>query len=122
MTTRLPWAGDPRPLWKVWDEFGISASDMVGWWVDGNPVMTGNRDVLATCYVRRGASALIAIASWAKEPVDVRLAIDWKKLGLDPKKAVLSAPAIDKFQDAAQFKPGGTIRVEPGKGWLLVLL
>ena len=23
MTARLPWAGDPRPLWKVWDEFGI---------------------------------------------------------------------------------------------------
>jgi hypothetical protein len=121
MTARLPWAGDPRPLWKVWDDFGISASDMVGWWVDGNPVMTGNRDVLATCYVRRGTSTLIAIASWAKEPVDVRLTIDWKKLGLDPKRSVLSAPAIDKFQDAAKFKLGDTIRVEPGKGWLLVL-
>jgi hypothetical protein len=121
MTARLPWAGDPRPLWKVWDEFGISESEMIGWWVDANPVKTGNRDVLATCYVRRGTSALIAIASWAKEPVDVHLAVDWKKLGLDPKNAVFAAPAIDKFQDEAQFKPGDPIRVEPGKGWLLVL-
>jgi hypothetical protein len=61
------------------------------------------------------------LASWAKEPVDVRLTIDWKKLGLDPKTAVLRAPAIDKFQETAAFRPGDPIRVEPGKGWLLLL-
>jgi hypothetical protein len=144
MTSRLPWAGDPRPLWKVWDEFGIAESEMVGWWVEASPVRTGNAEILATVYVKRenageqiagasdsksqrpdtkpgGTSALIALASWAKEPTDIRLAIDWKKLGLDPKKAVLRAPEIDKFQDAAEFKPGDAIRVEPGKGWLLVL-
>ncbi|MBE0712395.1 MAG: hypothetical protein IH583_08415, partial [Candidatus Aminicenantes bacterium] len=64
---------------------------------------------------------LIALASWAKDPVDIRLTIDWKTLGLDPKKAVLRAPAIEKFQEAAEFRPGDVIRVEPGKGWLLVL-
>jgi len=127
MTSRLPWAGDPRPLWKVWDEFGITESEMIGWWVDGNPVKTGNPEILATAYVKRGdgkagrPSVLVALASWAKDPVDVRLAIDWKKLGLDPKKAVLRAPAIEKFQEAAEFKPGDAIRVEPGKGRLLVL-
>ena len=125
MTSRLPWAGDPRPLWKVWDEFGITASEMIGWWVDGNPIRTGNAEVLATAYVKRGEAAgnsvLVALASWAQEPVDIRLAIDWKKLGLDPKKAMLSAPVIEKFQEAAEFKPGDTIRVETGKGWLLIL-
>jgi len=150
MTSRLPWAGDPRPLWKVWDEFGISESEMIGWWVDANPVRTGSKDVLATAFIRRargeggvgsdaadakgpgpwprgarqgaaGSCALIALASWSKEPVDVRLAIDWKKLGLEPKTAVLSAPAIDKFQEAAEFKPDDPIRVEPGKGLLLIL-
>jgi hypothetical protein len=64
---------------------------------------------------------MVALASWSKEPVDVRLAIDWKKLGLDPKKASLSAPAIDKFQEAGEFKPGDAIRVEPGQGRLLIL-
>jgi hypothetical protein len=132
MTARLPWAGDPRPLWKVWDEFGITESEMIGWWVDGNPVRTGNSGVLATSYVRRrsagkgkgatgGDAVMIALASWSTEPVDVRLTIDWKKLGLDPKKTGLHAPAIDKFQDAAGFKPGDPIRVQPGKGWLLFL-
>jgi len=127
MTSRLPWAGDPRPLWKVWDEFGIAESEMIGWWVDGNPVKTGDRDVLATAYVRRGdkkgnrPAALIALASWAKDPVDIRLAIDWRKLGIDAKTAVLRAPAIDKFQDPAEFGPGDAIHIEPGRGWLLIL-
>jgi len=124
MTARLPWAGDPRPLWKVWDGFGIDRSEMIGWWVDANPVKTGAKDILATAYVPRGPNAagtMVALASWAGEAVDVRLTFDWKKLGLDPKKAVLRAPAIDKFQDAAEFRPGDPIRVEPAKGWLLIL-
>jgi hypothetical protein len=124
MTARLPWAGDPRPLWKVWDEFGIAESEMVGWWVGTNPVKTGNPNALATSFIRRGKGGngiMIALASWAKEPVDVRLAIDWKKLGLDPRKAVLRAPAIEKFQEAAEFRPGDPIRVEPGKGWLIIV-
>ena len=119
MTSRLPWAGDPRPLWKVWDEFGIAESEMIGWWVENGPVRTGNADVLATSYIRRG-SVLVALASWAKEPVEVRLAIDWKKLGLDPKKATLRAPAVEGFQEAAVFKPGDAIRLDPGKGLLLI--
>jgi len=125
MTSRLPWAGDPRPLWKAWDDFGITSSEMFGWWADSCPVKTGNKDVLATVYFKKGkggkARALVALAGWAAEPVDVRLEIDWKALGLDRKAAVLRAPAIDKFQPAAVFKPGDPVRIEPGKGWLLVL-
>jgi hypothetical protein len=131
MTSRLPWAGDPRPLWKVWDSFGIVESEMTGWWADSNPVRTDNADVLATVYVKRPnkaekkngdkTTAMIALASWAGEAVDVRLAIDWKALGLDPKTAVLTAPAVENFQPAAVFGPDDPIRVEPGKGRLLVL-
>jgi hypothetical protein len=129
MTSRLPWAGDPRPLWKIWDKFGIAGSEMVGWWVDSNPIKTARKDVLATVYIHRSTpepqegkpSVLIALASWAKEPVDVRLVIDWRAIGLDPRKATLQAPDIEKFQPAGEFKPGEAIRVEPGKGWLLLI-
>jgi hypothetical protein len=120
MTGRLPWAGDPRPLWQAWDAFGIADSRMVGFWVDGRPVKVDRADVLATSYVRNGRT-MVAVASWAKERVDVRLSIDWKALGLDPATATITAPAIEGIQDAATFAVDQPIRVEPGKGWLIVI-
>ncbi len=163
MTSRLPWAGDPRPLWELWDAFGIGDSRMVGWWADSNPVRTGRDDVLATVFLKPGAgrraepkgseagpaaaqgrsaekaavaskpgratalketvsgAALIGLASWAPAPVDVKLTIDWKKLGLDPERAVLYAPAVRDFQDEARFKPGEPVPVQPGKGVVLIV-
>jgi hypothetical protein len=120
MTNRLPWAGDPRPLWRAWDAFGLEHSRMKGWWLPDAPVRTDHEGVLATTYLQPGR-ALVAIASWEKEPVDVALRIDWKALGLDAAGARLVAPAIEAFQGAASFSPTGTLRVEPGRGWLLVL-
>jgi hypothetical protein len=119
-TSRLPWAGDPRPLWKAWDAFGLEGSRMEGWWVPDPPVRTNRTGVLATTYVKPGR-ALVAIASWEKEAVEVSLAIDGKALDLDLSRARLTAPAIEGFQPAASFAPADRIRVEPGRGWLLVL-
>ena len=50
MTNRLPWTGgDPRELWKAWDDFGISSATMYGWWAFPDaPVHTGSLEVLAT--------------------------------------------------------------------------
>jgi hypothetical protein len=120
MTGRLPWAGDPRPLWTAWDAFGITESRMVGYWVDSRPVKTDRPDVLSTSYVRPG-EVMVAIASWAKDTAAVKLTIDWKALGLDPAKATITAPDIDKFQKARTFAATDAIPVEPGKGWLLII-
>lgn len=122
MTNRLPWTGaDPRPLWKVWDAFGIEKADMIGWWVHDTPVVTDRKDVLVTSYVRKGKRTLISIASWAPQSVDVKLHINWKALGLTPHNATLRAPAVEGFQPATTFAPGQKIPVEPGKGWLLIV-
>lgn len=120
MTSRLPWAGNPSHLWKVWDDFGIQESEMVGYWVSSCPVKTDNKDILATAYVKKD-KVLISIASWAKERVNCRIHIDWKALGLNANKARLRAPFIKDFQGLAVFKPTDKIPVEPGKGWLLLL-
>jgi Family of unknown function (DUF6067) len=84
-------------------------------------VKTDRPDVLATSYVRDGRT-MVALASWAKERVDVKLAIDWAALGLDPGAATITAPAIEIFQEAKTFAADDVIPVEPGKGWLLILL
>ncbi len=120
MTGRLPHFADPRPMWKLWEEFHIQGSQMIGYWVPGCPVHTDNPAVLATVY-RHPHRALISVASWAPQKVNCRLSIDFAKLGLDPAKARLRAPAVARFQPSAAFHLGDAIPVEPGRGWLLIL-
>jgi hypothetical protein len=120
MTARYYQGADPKHIWRFWDDFGIQDAEMIGYWAHSCPVKTSHQDVLATVY-KKSRRALISIASWAKEPVNCRLAIDWAALGLNPETAKLSAPAITGFQEAASFSPSSEIPVEPAKGWLLVL-
>lgn len=120
MTSRLGWSGDPRPLWKLWDEFGIAQARMMGYWDPACPVKTGRDDVLATVY-RREDRTLLALASWAAETVRVPLAVEFARLGLDPARTRLWAPRLEGFQDEALFTPGEPIPVAPGRGWLLWL-
>jgi hypothetical protein len=119
MTARLPWPNsDPRPVWRVWDEFGIGEARMLGWWEEDCPVRTGREDVLATAYVRPGKT-LVALASWAPAKTEVRLQVDWKALGLDASKARLVAPEIKDFQPAKAWRLDDPIPVEPKRGWLI---
>ncbi|NSL89570.1 hypothetical protein ECE50_022200 [Chitinophaga sp. Mgbs1] len=122
MTNRMPWSdnADPRPIWKVWDDFGMQGSQMVGYWVDNNPVKSNNPEVPVTIYRKNGA-VLVALASWAKENTSVKLEIDWKALGLDPSKAVITAPDIRNFQRGQVFDKNAAIPVEKNKGWLLTI-
>ena len=120
MTTRYPYSGDPRPLWKVWDEFRIQDSRMVGYWEEDCPVRSGRDDVLATVYQKQDA-ALVAVASWAREPVDAALVINWKALGLNAEECAIRAPEIADFQSAADFATDRPVPIPPGKGWLLMI-
>jgi hypothetical protein len=118
MTNRLPWSGDPTPLWKLWDKFGMQSTRMIGYWSTNCPVRTDNLQILSTAYVKPGA-ALISVASWAQDTVLCSVSVDWKSLGLDSTKVTIKAPAVKNFQDERTFRVGEKIPVPPGKGWLL---
>lgn len=125
MTVRYPWYTegvncDPREIWKIWDDFDISHAKMIGYWDKKCPVKTTNPDVLATAYIHQG-KVLISIASWASSTSGIKLSVDWKSLGMDPSKVIISAPVIPGFQIARQFGINDEITVEPKKGWLLYL-
>jgi len=122
MTNRMPWSdnADPRPIWKAWDNFGMKGTKMIGYWVDKNPVRTDNPAVLATIY-KKDKKVLVAIASWAKADVDVKLLVNWKALGINPATATITAPEIKNFQPGHRFKTTDVIPVPKGKGWLLVI-
>lgn len=119
MTGRSPRV-DNGPLWKLWDSFGMQNSEMIGYWVKDNPVKTGSEKTLATVYSHMGDKALISLATWEDTDAKVKLSIDWAKLGLDPSKVTLHAPAIENFQQETTWKPGDEIVVPKGKGLLIV--
>ncbi len=125
MTVRHPWTTegvtcDPRPVWKIWDEFGIESSAMKGYWEEDCPVRTNHPDIRATIYQKEGES-LISVANWADQTEKFSFQFDWKSLGIEPGKAVLVAPEIKDFQKSATFNVGDKIPVESKKGWLLYL-
>ena len=122
MTNRMPWSdnADPRPIWKVWDDFGIKGSRMIGYWVENNPVKTTDATVPVTIY-KQDKKVLVSLASWAAGDVNVKLLIDWKALGIDAAKATIIAPEVKNFQPAANFTGDKEIPVQKGKGWLLVI-
>ena len=120
MTNRMPWTADadPRPIWKVWDQFGMQGTKMIGYWSPSCPVRTDNGKVLATVYQKKGA-LLVSLASWAEQDTAVTLQIDWKSIGIDPSHATITAPEIKNFQSGQSFQVGETVPVQKGKGWLL---
>jgi hypothetical protein len=120
MTARMPWSGNPAPLWDFWDAFGMETAEMIGYWSPSCPVKTDQEDILVTAYVKKD-KVLISLASWAQEHADCRLLIDWKSLELEASESQLEALPIEGFQEHALFEPDEPIPVEAGKGWLFIL-
>lgn len=122
MTNRMPWTenSDPRPTWKVWDDFGMQGTKMLGYWSPTCPVKTSQEKVLATVYQKKGAM-LVSIASWVDEDTTVLLKVDWKQAGIDPAQATIEAPEMKNFQPGRKFRVDEPIPVQKGKGWLLII-
>ena len=123
-----------KPLWDIWDSFGIQDAQMTGYWDKTCPVKTSHPDIKATVFVKKD-KVMIALASWATTLVNCQLKIDFNTLGLDPKTTKLHAPQIldlpsnypksimfpSHYQEHERwFEPSEKIPVEPGKGWLLI--
>ncbi len=121
MTRRWPWSGDPRPVWKVFDAFGIEPGiEMIGFWDPAVPVASSSPNVPVTVFKKPG-KVMLALANWTDKPEEITLAINWAKLGLNPAKTAITAPESNGFQPARTFKDGDLIPVEPQKGWVFIL-
>lgn len=123
MTVRYPWFTegvncDPRPVWKIWDEFGIADATVLGFWEEYPAVSASDEAVKITAYRKEGRT-LLSVGNYSDEMKTVRLTIDWKQLGLSPEHMKLIAPEIKDMQKAMEWKVDEEIRVEPRKGWLI---
>lgn len=125
MTVRYPWFTegvncDPRPVWKIWDEFGIADAIMLGFWEEHPAVGTTDEAVKVTAY-RKTGKVLLSVGNYSDEVKKVKLTIDWSQLGLNPKEVKLVAPEITDMQQAGEWGTEDEISVEPRKGWLLYI-
>ncbi|MCQ2388291.1 MAG: DUF6067 family protein [Kiritimatiellae bacterium] len=111
---------NPTAIWKAWEDFGIADAKMAGYWEEKPAVATDRPDVKATAFIRADRT-LIAIGNFGGEPQTAKLAIDWKRLGIDSGRAKIEAPAIPGFQPARAFRPGEPVPVDAKKGWMLVV-
>ena len=110
MTVRHPWLTDgvtcdPRPVWEIWDTFGIHEAKMAGFWEENCLVKTHNSNVKATTYLRNG-KLLIALGNFSDELQHVTLFIDWEGSGIKRSDARLIGPGIKDFQPASEFSTG----------------
>ncbi len=119
-TGRLGWSGDPRPEWKLFDQAGLLGTEMIPFASHDCPVRTSDSRVLATVYRGKGR-ALVAIASWADQPVHVKLSIDWSQLALAPERARAFAPEISGLQSAGDFDVRQTLEIAPKSGYVFVV-
>ncbi|MEZ4417753.1 MAG: DUF6067 family protein [Gemmatimonadota bacterium] len=113
MTARLYGDVDPRPVWRMMDDFGIDGSRMRGYWMEDAPVRTDHPRVLATTY-ERPEGLLVVLASWADRDVDVALSLDRDlsaRFGAQPSWA----PAVLGLQDEAEVALS-QVRVPAGQG------
>lgn len=125
MTVRHPWLTegvicDPRLVWKIWDEFGIADSRMIGFWEDDAPVKADHESIRVTAYLKADET-LLSIGNYDDSNSKFHLHIDWKKLGLNPAKVEFVQPEVECFQEGCRYTDGQEMSIEPRKGLLIYL-
>lgn len=88
MNNRFGWGyTNATEMYKVWDDFGIEESSMLGYWHSKNPVSTDNENVLSTVYLKDN-SALVCLYNFSNKREKFNLNISRELLGFDISKAV----------------------------------
>lgn len=109
MLPRLPWSGNPVPMWKLWDVFGMKDSRMIGYWDSRNPVECKSSSVKATLFCNENSrKAMLVLSNWSKTEQSPEFVIDAAKMGW--KEYSIHVPQIDGYQmgkDITFLKPEG---------------
>lgn len=87
MNNRYGWGyKNAVDMYKIWDDFQIEKSKMLGYWHSKNPVKTTNINVLSTVYLNHG-EALICLYNFSDKTENFSLKIDKDLLGFAPREA-----------------------------------
>lgn len=112
MTARLPWSGDPRPLWAFFDTTRLGDAEMIGYWDPETPIRSNQPLCPVTVYAGKNNHLVLAIANFTQQDQQCQL---HSKIPLD----TLKIPAIADFQTAQELMPDQPFTVPAGKGFLM---
>ncbi len=120
MSTRIYGGCSASNIWKLWDYFGMSGSEYIGYWDTDNPVKTGNKDILASAYVKE-KEVMIALGNWTDREQNIGLAIDWEKIGMDPSTVNIEIPEIEELQQSSVDVELTNLTIPASKGLILII-
>ncbi|MCK5276988.1 MAG: hypothetical protein KAK04_00595, partial [Cyclobacteriaceae bacterium] len=120
MTNRVFGNHNPGALWKLFDDFEIATSEMLGYWVDRSPIKTDKTGIRSTIFLHRD-KVLIVIGSWSDKNKNVQMKIDWETLDLSKNTSSLTSPKIDGLQGFNAFEINKPIPIQKNMGLILIL-
>lgn len=86
MNNRYGWGHkNAVDMYKVWDEFEIEESKMLGYWNGKNPILTDNENVLTTVYLKKDC-ALLSVYNFSNKKENFNFNINKELLGFDISK------------------------------------
>lgn len=119
MLPRLPWSGNPAPMWKLIDKYDITNFHMYGYWDERNSFESDNENISGTTYLGDD-TAMIVIANWNNnESESATIKIDPKKLGFIPSKTFL--PGIEGLQSGDKIDFSKAVEIPTAKGIIAIL-
>lgn len=86
MNNRYGWGHkNAVDMYKVWDEFEIEESKMLGYWNGKNPILTDNENVLTTVYLKKDC-ALLSVYNFSNKKENFNFNFNKELLGFDISK------------------------------------
>lgn len=118
MNNRYGWGyKNATDLYKIWDEFGIADSRMLGYWHSENPIKTDNEKVLTTVYKKDG-KALLCVYNFSNRSEKFNLIVNNQLLGFN-------IGSTEKIKLGSSRRAGKSInkrfRLPKRKGMMLLL-
>jgi hypothetical protein len=120
ITNRAGWGGDPKEIWKFWDEYNIHEKEYFGYWDEHSPVSCDNKMVRAS-FFKGIDESIIAVAGWGDKCQLCSLNIDWGKLGYNKSTCTFYIPYIKDFQDEQKLISLDKISIPEKKGFLIII-
>jgi hypothetical protein len=121
ISNRAGWtANPPAAIWEFWDEFKIESKELIGYWDKDCPVTCANKLVKASVF--KGSDlTIVSVANWSTKNQTVNLTVDWARLGIDPRMAVINIPGIKDFQTEQKLVTLNHLVIPGGKGFLITV-